>query len=1000
MNNSKRLGLASLALLAAIPMVQGAPVSPETALGEAMAFRSSNSGYYRKAPAAQPVLTLAYTATGDKGNCFYIFNEQGGGFTIVTADDRLPRVIGFSENGEFNYEDAPENMKWWLSEYTGEITAFLTEDPKLGKRPLNRANRQEREEIKPLLTSKWDQTEPYNNQCPIDPRTGRRSVTGCVATAMAQVMRHYKWPINPTGSNDGYVFNGTTLDWDNMLDEYLPGKYSSTQADAVALLMRECGSAVSMQYSSYESGAYSNDVQVALRTYFDYDSSLQMEWRDYHTLSEWNDMVYNELAANRPIYYSGRSAQGGHAFVCDGYLANNFFHFNWGWGGYQDGYFLLNSLNPSSGGTGSYAGGYNTDQSIITGVVKNTGSGNEKLQVTMLCTGDFTYAKDNTYRVTGSNGNDLIYNPLGYPIRVNFGLKFTNIDNESKVVYQRSSTSTTYAPYYGTPEIVCTTPSLPAGTYRVSPAIYTEYDEWTDIQVPYGYQRFVTLKVEGGKNTFTNGGPEIEGQAKLLAGAPEYVDILYSNMPKAYKVTVSNVGDGDFFGEVGLSLWYEDDYSGDGDEEVRQIAIPAHSSMDVEFFLSNTKIKPGHYSVFVLDNRGREISEPLIINYPEGDFSKYKPEDVTFNNITPTFPVLDGPLGVSMEVENSSFDDHSFRFEVALLNPADLSEVYKLSTSDAVNFPALMKSNLNFVPREIPIEPGDYYWVARDMDGNWLSLPMPVKAIGAVKEENGIAYQVTDQKAKTAMVVRPVRGDYEGSLTIPTALGGYNVNRVKADAFTFCDALNSVSLPVGVDMIQNGQFYETSKLRNLTVLAQNPPMLAADAFAKDAQAKTVLSTAQGLTNMYMRTKGWDAFKASSWDITIGDGVTVTDGLQKDPATGAFYAPYYVNAYEQLRIYATTPANKVIGAEWSFDGQTGSQAFWQRTLLPALNGAAGQVTLTAIDDTAVDSVLGEGEIADVYNVAGVRILTNASADDVRRLPAGIYIAGGRKIVIRK
>lgn len=998
MGNFNRFGLSGLLLFGALPIL-ATPVSPEAAMQEARAFHGTNTSFYKKAPAADTRLTLAYTAKGEQGNCFYVFNGAEGGFTIVTADDRLPQVIGFSENGEFDLEKLPENMKWWLSQYTQEITAFLKEDPQLAKRPMKKAPTQERKEIKPLLTSLWNQTEPYNNLCPLDSRTGRRSVTGCVATAMAQVMRHYQWPVNPTGSNAGYVFSGTTLDWANMLDDYKPGQYSATEATAVAELMRQCGASVSMMYSSYESGAYSNDVPVALYTYFGYDKSVKMEWRDYHTLKEWNDMVYAELEANRPVYYSGRSAMGGHAFVCDGYLGNNFFHFNWGWGGYQDGYFMLNSLNPDSGGTGSYAGGYNADQCIITGLVKDKGSDDSARQVTMLSTGSFTYAKDNTYRISGSGSTDLIYNPMAYTIRVTLGLKFTNVDDPSKVVYSKASGSNSFSSYYGTTEIVASTPSLSSGTYHVSPAIYTENNEWQDVQVPYGFQRYVTLTVANGKYTYSNEGAENEGSAKLLAGDPQCVENLYCNAPKAYRVTVSNVGEADFFGQLTLSLWYEDDMSADGDEETRSVAIPAGGSMDVDFFLSLTDIKAGHYSVSVIDNNGYTINNPIIVNYPMGDFPAIKDGGIFFENITPSFPTTGGALGIAMEVDNSNIDDSTVDFEIALLNASDFSEVTSVSPSEPFTFEALKTTNLTFAPRDIPMEPGDYFWVIRDKSGNWLSNPMPVKAYGPVTVDNGISYQVVDKAAGKAMVVAPRSTDYSGTLNVPASIGGYTVTEIKADAFTFCDELTDLTLPAGVTKIANGQFYNTSKLKNLTVKAQTPPELPEEALAEGMAAKINLSTAAGLANIYKRTEGWKNFNMSSWIFNFGNGITVTDGLLKDPATGEFYSPYYVNAFEGIQFFISKPDNLSVKADWDIDGEKGTKNYWNWVQLPTLYGKSGTVSFSTVEDTGVEAVLGEDAAADVYNVAGYLVKTGATADEIRALPAGIYIVKGQKIAVK-
>ena len=205
---------------------------------------------------------------------------------------------------------------------------------------------------------------------------------------MAQVMKFHNWPPKGKGSFEDYSFEGTKYDWDNMLDVYTADKYSVTEANAVARLMLDCGKSVNMKYSSEASGAQSAMVGLALMDYFDYDPSLRMHRREAYTTLQWDSLVYNELASGRPVYYSGASENGGHAFVCDGYQGNGFFHFNWGWGGSQDGYFRLYCLDPAAGGIGSYEGGYNNRQQVFTHVIPNTGIPCER-QVLLVATGGY-----------------------------------------------------------------------------------------------------------------------------------------------------------------------------------------------------------------------------------------------------------------------------------------------------------------------------------------------------------------------------------------------------------------------------------------------------------------------------------------------------------------------------------------------------------------------------------------------------------------------------------
>lgn len=296
---------------------------------------------------------------------FYVFNvENEGGFVIVSGDDRTAEILGYSEHGSLTLDDAPENVKWWLSEYEREITYLLTSDNAIVAQPRKAADNQK---IPALVKTQWDQTAPYHNQCPTI--GGTRCYTGCVATAMAQIMKYHQWPATTGRGSHSYTWNGqtlsmnfstTTFDWKNMLDTYTSSA-STTAQNAVATLMYACGVSVNMDYGTNASGAYSGDAAVALRQYFDYDATYVS--RDNYSAAEWNELVYNELAHQRPVFYSGSSTTGGHAFICDGYDANGYFHINWGWGGWCDGNFLLSNLDSQGDGNG-----YNSAQYIIYGI--------------------------------------------------------------------------------------------------------------------------------------------------------------------------------------------------------------------------------------------------------------------------------------------------------------------------------------------------------------------------------------------------------------------------------------------------------------------------------------------------------------------------------------------------------------------------------------------------------------------------------------------------------
>ena len=343
---------------------------------------------------AAPRMSVS-SAVSPSATCYYVFaNGEDKGFTIVSGDDRMPEVVGYSAQGTYDPDHLPANYVDFMKAYQETVEALLKGDAQvsggLAEARQWRAERAGTAAVAPLLGGiKWNQTEPYNNRCPLYDETNR-SVTGCVATAMAQVMMYHQYPKELKSTIEAYttkskgikipaINSGETYDWDNMLPDYSKSDYNSAQADAVAKLMYHCGAAVKMNYGP-SSGA--NVTPAILATYFGYDADLMQDLtRTCFTLQQWMTLVDNELKAKRPILYSGQSSGGGHEFVCDGSDGKGLYHINWGWGGYQDGYFDLTILQPQKGGAGSGSAvdGFNRDCSMIIGIAPDNGKVDEPL---------------------------------------------------------------------------------------------------------------------------------------------------------------------------------------------------------------------------------------------------------------------------------------------------------------------------------------------------------------------------------------------------------------------------------------------------------------------------------------------------------------------------------------------------------------------------------------------------------------------------------------------
>lgn len=365
---------------------EAADITPEEALNTARSFMTRHhktaNGRANKAENIQLKATRQVSG-------LYIFNmNDEGGYVIVSNDDRTLPILGFSDSGHFDPDDMPDNMKAWLQGYADEIAwmnehhiTTTTEPAKIGTHATTA--------IEPLIKTEWGQGVPFNDRCPRYPKTVVKAphcLTGCVATAMAQVMNYHQWPASPTQAIPGYTWSDyidtsadlpvISFDWQNMKNTYTGEEpVEDPTAIAVSTLMQYCGWSVEMGYGPSFSGAYTKDIATALKTYFDYDKkTTQFASRSCYSYANWTDMIYNELSQGRPVIYSGQSVAGGHSFVCDGYKYDgdeDLFHINWGWNGNKDGYFVLSVMNADE--EKGYV--FNYDQSAVVGIRKNGAEG-------------------------------------------------------------------------------------------------------------------------------------------------------------------------------------------------------------------------------------------------------------------------------------------------------------------------------------------------------------------------------------------------------------------------------------------------------------------------------------------------------------------------------------------------------------------------------------------------------------------------------------------------
>lgn len=370
----KHFSLALLICMASIVTLHAEPISREEARQKAEQFLKNKSGQKRLKAVTSPKRLAPRHVAQTAPEPYYVFDRgDSEGFVIVSGDDQTISVLGYCESGSFDYDQLPPALQEWLDDYAAQLARIQAGAPVISDVIPTHPR------VEPMMKSKWSQGDPYNRLCPLD--GGSRSVTGCVATAFAQLLYYNREksvtetqaaiPAYDTWTKGIHVDGiaaGAPIDWDHMVDTY--GSATELQKTAVAQLMLYCGVAVKMDYTSGSSGAQSYEVYNAIRNYFGYGSKVKYySASDITSDAEWDRIVYAEMAAGRPIYISGANSSAGHAFIAHGYDGNLRYYINWGWGGQSDGWYYLTNLTPGDGqGIGGSASGYNGWREVVVGI--------------------------------------------------------------------------------------------------------------------------------------------------------------------------------------------------------------------------------------------------------------------------------------------------------------------------------------------------------------------------------------------------------------------------------------------------------------------------------------------------------------------------------------------------------------------------------------------------------------------------------------------------------
>ena len=627
MNKSLYYFVVSALIASALP-ANADPVSPQQALDIASQFASGNGGMAAKSANAATIRpTVAYTAksAGDGSrNLLYVVNS-GSGYVVVAGDDAAPEmVLGYSATGgTFSYEQAPENLRYWLGEYARQIE-YMTDH---GITAADQAKAAKFDgEVAPMLTTTWNQTAPYNDLCP------NGYPTGCVATAMAQVMNYHEWPKQGTGSHS-YTWNNqvlsadfgsTTYDWDNMADTY-DGSNSNAENEAVATLMYHCGVSVNMSYMQDASGAQSTSAANALVSYFGYPANVQIISRDYRTYDEWVAIIKGEIDAGRPVLFGGQSTIGGHEFLLDGYNRDGYFHVNWGWSGTSDGYYLIATLNPYDGqgiGGGSDSGFKFMQDAVINVEPPTNGTVYEEFYE--ICTTSFTPSS-----ITSTTGGSA---RVEYGALVNMGRQYINAKVGLRIVNSKEeevfSAFDNY-PYTVSPgyymafsaSVGFTIPSdLDAGDYRIYPTYLMNGTEKTGpIHVDGNSYQYVQMTVDADGNVTFSSPTSIYDGIETTNFKVTQNPTFTSGQNATVTVDITNNSDQTFSGSIAFILTDENAsqtlYSPSSVLEFGVCLVEAGETTTVELtqLISNFSPDGSYCQIALINSNGTVIGTPQLI---------------------------------------------------------------------------------------------------------------------------------------------------------------------------------------------------------------------------------------------------------------------------------------------------------------------------------------------------------------------------------------------------
>jgi len=573
-------------------------------------------------------LSLSYTATSDGVPSVYIFNrEDKNGFVMLSADACEDVLIGYSLSGTFDTNNIPEALKYLLKG-SHAIHVPFSDD---GKRAID-----------PMLTTRWDQTKPYNNTLPTP--FGEPSVAGCITTAMAQIINYHHFPIQPVGSVEytsvlwhfSADFTEYTFDYANMINDYQFGNPTDEQIKAVNDLYYCCGMSVDSDWGINVTTAKSSLVPERMNKHFGYSEAMGRVSSSCYTAEEWSDLIYAQLERGLPVMISANRGDEsvGHVFICDGYDGNGYYHINWGWGGNLDGFFNLMSLYSYDPDIDFSSEGFGKNQNAIVNICPEE---RMKSPMEIFIATEFSLPETSFGFGDQMSVNCHFQQCAGFKTPVKLGLKFTDVAT-GKTIFAQSTNANTYDKDVVTWSWRQNLPEeMDEGTFRVTPAVYIcEDDEWLDIHVKLDVNRYYMAEVHDSKVTFFK--PTNEGDITLQNTL--YPEILFPKRTFSASADLINDSEYDYNENIALCVCTKND---DGTYRVYSksptVFVRVKHGETRSVFLSgklgNTGIRDDLYIGFMYYNNKNYADQWIPICEPEAiPMDEYSPGTLTIDEVS------------------------------------------------------------------------------------------------------------------------------------------------------------------------------------------------------------------------------------------------------------------------------------------------------------------------------------------------------------------------------